>query len=163
MADNAQELIRRRKKERAMLRQKTLLEAEMNGGMISDRFKEEEMSRDADESAVTGQGVFGRKYQSEIQERSPSPRIKSQYELDIESKMEKINELNRVKVVKNDLLKINYKLSDFDEEAEEVRKALEEKRIKEQKKREAQEMARLIKVSFKNEWRAKLQFHWTSF
>jgi hypothetical protein len=149
MSDNALELIKRRKKERALLRQKTLMDAEMNGGSRNGGMSEIDFSRDIDDTAVTGQGLFGRKYQAESQnqDRSPSPvRVKTQYELEIESRMEKINALSEMKVAKNDLMVVNYMLSDYDEVAEELKRAREEKRIQEQKKREAQEMARLQKV-----------------
>ena len=64
MSDNSTELLRKRKKERALLRQRTIYEAEMNPHTSASP-SDMQPDRDLDPSSVTGQGLFGRKYRSE--------------------------------------------------------------------------------------------------
>lgn len=95
MPDNSLELIKKRKKERTMLRQKTLMEGEMRGGSRADLVSREE---EVDPHAVVSMGYIGvgRNYQSDNTLSAPT-REKTKLELELEEKIEKITTLNDVK------------------------------------------------------------------
>ena len=145
MSDNASVLIKKRKQERITLRQKTMDLIYMNGGRMPRR-QLAHSAKSAIDEEVTGQ--FGNHYNNEKDDDYlPRPRPKTQNELEFEEKINEIRINQSTPYMSRDVLvKVNYKLSDFDEEAEEKKKAFEARRLADLKKREINEEKRLRKV-----------------
>lgn len=152
MPDNAQELLKKRKQERAMMREKTKLEMENNGGVMPTRSIGTHLALNQDDGdPLRVRGEWGTKYNDEEEEEElpAAPKPKSKEELEIEEKLSSLRKsatLHR-DVLQDRMMQFNYKLSDYDEEAEERKKAVEARKVADMKKREELEASRLLRVS----------------
>lgn len=109
---------------------------------------------------VTGQSGHFRIYKAALSDRpeTPKSRIKTIEEVEFEAKLKSINALSmQVDSRHDNLVGVNYKLSDFDEEAAFVEAELKRKKLELQRKREIEEADRLQKVP--NNYMKPLKFY----
>ena len=152
MSDNARELIKKRKQERRLLSEKTKLDLENNGGMPARSIGTHLALIHDDGDPLRVRGEWGTKYNDEDLEEEPLPlpKPKTEEELEIEEKLKVVRKSATLHRDVDKMMQFNYKLSDWDEEAEEKRKAVEARKIADMRKREELESTRLkrVKLSF---------------
>ena len=150
MPDNAEELVKKRKKERLLLKQKTMMEIQTGARqpIVQRSIGSALCLQNDDGDPFKVRGSYGNTYHDDIDpDYQPEPKPKTKEEIEFEEKINALR-MSASLVEKDELTIINYKLSDYDEEAEERKAQIREKMLAEQRKREIIEEKRLRKVIY---------------